>query len=330
MERLQIGISRLLSVADREEIVSIRTLEMKISDGGPTPKRVEPHILGLAGIELLERRRLSIHRHPLTKTLNWYAPSRLSPDHVKEKLDAVARVHADTVSPTFTAALGDPLEISIFRCLQEMRQNDRRVRFYGSFDLSKRLDNGRFSKKEPPTSYNDAVIDGPPDFVLFHPDSGETFMIECKNHREWIYPSSDNIKTIVRKAIAADCTPIIIARRMPFITKNGLCAPAGIIAHETYHQLYPETDNARALAELARQKRGLGYSDIKVSEEPLDRTRNFFHNSFPKIAQRAAELFQTNKEPLSLWANGEISWRDVFDYLNRGTPYNGIDANMEF
>jgi hypothetical protein len=71
-------------------------------------------------------------------------------------------------------------------------------------------------------------LEGPADFDIFEPTSGEPALIECKNHREWIYRASERMKSLVGKAIAADMTPIIVARRLPYITKKALCEPAGI------------------------------------------------------------------------------------------------------
>lgn len=330
MERLQIGMNRLLSVLDREEVSSIRTLEMKISDAGPREQRVEPHILGLAGVELVERGRVRTHHHHLTAKLNWYAPSRFSEEQIAEKLAELAYVYSRTVDSGFTVALGDPLEVSVFKALRRLRKSDRRITFHGSLDLVERKSNGRFKKIEPPINYNDAVLEGPPDFILFSPEIGEHLMIECKNHREWIYPTSDVMKTLVRKAISADMTPVLIARRLPYITKTGLCAPAGILAHETYHQLYPDTEAGRELAALAAKKRGLGYFDLRATEETLPRTTKFFETDLPQIAKRAARRFQENKEALCAWARNEITWRQLFNHLNRGDQYDGFDGEMDF
>ena len=329
MEFLQIGMKRLLSVLDREEISSIRTLEMKISDAGPKDQRVEPHILGLSGVELVERRRVRTHHHPLTAKQKWDAPSRFSEEQVAEKLDALANVYSRTVAPDFTAGLGDPLEISVFKALRRLRAADRRIAFQGSFDLEERQPSGRFRKTEPPSAYNDVALDGPPDFVLFSPTIGEPLMIECKNHREWIYPSSDVMKTLVRKAISADMTPVLIARRLPYITKAALCAPAGILAHETYHQMYPDTQAGRELAVEAARTRGLGYADLQATEDTLPRTTKFFETDLPRIAQRAARRFLENKEVLDAWASSEITWRQLFNHLHRGDQYDGFDAGMD-
>jgi hypothetical protein len=106
LERLQIGINRLLSVLDREEVAGIRTLEMKISDAGPTHMRVEPHILGVAGIELMERGRVTAHTHDQTGTHNWYSPSRFTREQIGPKLNNLVPEYLETVDPNFTTTIG--------------------------------------------------------------------------------------------------------------------------------------------------------------------------------------------------------------------------------
>jgi hypothetical protein len=148
----------------------------------------------------MHRKRVAAHTHPSTGTHLWYAPVRLTEIDYGQKLAGLVETYLATTNPLFTAALGDPLEISVFKILREIRRNDRRFMFLGSFDLTARDALGRFRKIEPTTNYNEVALDGPPDFVFFDPASGETAIIECKNHREWLYPSSEAMKTLIAKA----------------------------------------------------------------------------------------------------------------------------------
>jgi hypothetical protein len=71
LERIRLGIRRLASVLPREILACQRTLEQKISDGGPTPQRIDPHLLGLAIRELFrERKVIRSHIHAATGSLN--------------------------------------------------------------------------------------------------------------------------------------------------------------------------------------------------------------------------------------------------------------------
>lgn len=42
LARLVLGMRRIQGVLDREQVAAIRTLEMKISDAGPTPNESSP------------------------------------------------------------------------------------------------------------------------------------------------------------------------------------------------------------------------------------------------------------------------------------------------
>lgn len=328
MARLSLGMRRIQAVLDRNQVCAIRTLEMKISDAGPADLRVEPHILGVAGSELSTRGFIKAHKHPKTGTHNWFSPARLSQDEVNKKLDELVPAYLESTASKFTASLGDPLEISIFKILKDLRRKDRRIIFFGSFDLSARLSSGRYSKTEPPIDINDSVISGPPDFFMTHPNTGEPCIIECKNVREWIYPSSALMKDLVRKALVADMTPILIARRLPFITKVALCAPAGIIAHETYRQLYPNTPYGHSLAVTVTKTRGLGYADVLVSEDPLPRTVDFFERNLPGLLVTASAKFQANRPALSAWVDGDMTWPQL--RLHLAADYTEPDAEMNF
>lgn len=99
LERLSLGMRRILSVLEREEAAAVRTLEMKISDAGPTPQRVEPHILGVAGQELVHRGSVKIHRYPESGTHNWYAPARLPQAAVDKKVGQLLPVYKETIAP---------------------------------------------------------------------------------------------------------------------------------------------------------------------------------------------------------------------------------------
>jgi hypothetical protein len=177
-------------------------------------------------------------------------------------------------------------------------------------------------------SFNMATLVGPPDFVIFEPRSGESGMIECKNHREWLYPSHGEMKVLVRKALAAEITPILIARRLPYITKRALCEPAGIIAHETYNQLYPDTDYGHDLAARVTPNRELGYFDVRASEEPLARSIKFFTQNLPTLLPVAAEKFRRHRDLLQAWVEGAISWHDLRRRL--AGEYFEPDHEMDF
>jgi hypothetical protein len=85
-----------------------------------------------------------------------------------------------------------------------------------------------------------------------------------------------------------NCVPVIIGRRIPFVTFR-LLHPCGVIVHQTYNQLFPAS--ASIIADEARRKDGLGYFDIREGNLPDDRLLKFLTMNLPKIAAEAYERF---------------------------------------
>ena len=107
-----------------------------------------------------------------------------------------------------------------------------------------------------------------------------------------------------------------------------LCEPAGIIAHETYNQLYPDTDYGRDLAARVTPNRELGYFDVKASEEPLARTIDFFERILPMLLPTAAAKFRQHRDSLQAWVESAMSWHDLRRRL--AGQYVGPDQDMDF
>jgi hypothetical protein len=59
---------RVQSILDRDTVAHQQTLEQKIAEQGPEQQRVDPHLVGLAVMDLLELNRLSAYTHPATQT----------------------------------------------------------------------------------------------------------------------------------------------------------------------------------------------------------------------------------------------------------------------
>jgi hypothetical protein len=48
--------------------------------------------------------------------------------------------------------------------------------------------------------------------------SGTWLGLECKNVREWLYPDRTEIRQTIDKCLRLDCVPMIIGRRIPYVT----------------------------------------------------------------------------------------------------------------
>lgn len=314
LARIALAKTRVQSVLDREGVSHQKTLEQKISEQGPTPIRVDPHLVGLAIRDLLELRRLRSHRHPTTSTTSWYANPGTPDSTVKERLDALAPLYATIAGSTFGNLVGDALEIIVFKCLREIYARDPRYAFQGTFNLdAPKTANGRYHKVQPPKIIGPHRTEKEADFLQFGYASGP-LCIECKNYREWIYPHHEVIKKLIEKASDLHVTPVLIARRLHYTTRTNFLEPAGILAHETYFQYYPPTE--ADLAAKVKHKRSLGFTDVTAADEPHTRTTRFFTELLPKITDGMAERWKANRTALVAYARGDLNLAQLYTEID--------------
>ena len=320
LERVRIAMARLPNVLERQTVAHQKTLEQKIADQGPRAMRVHPHLLGLAIRELaVERRTLRTYRHPSTGNTGWYATARTDEAAVRQKLDEIAPLYAQVKSGYFPNFVGDALEVVIFKALQTLNASNPRYSFDGAIDLEgPKTSDGRYRKIEPPNVISGYKTQKLADFVLYGFDSGPIF-IECKNYREWIYPHHHTINELILKSIETRTTPLLIARRIHYTTLRNFLEPAGILAHETYYQYYPADQHE--LAARVKDKRLLGFSDVRATENPDPRTIKLFHQHLPQIVDLAAQRFLQNKQALSDYIGGDINLAQLYNAI--GSPAAG-------
>ena len=114
---------------------------------------------------------------------------------------------------------------------------------------------------------------------------------------------------------SADAVPVLIARRIAYVTRSTLGA-AGVLFHETYNQLYPAAD--AELAALVRDKKLLGYHDIRTGNQPDSRLTKFLHVNLPRILPSARERFRVHFDLLSGYSAGQIEWHEFEQQVRRG------------
>lgn len=318
LERIAVAKSRIQSVLDRDIVCNQKTLEQKIAEQGPKPMRVDPHLVGLAIFDLLHLNRLTAHKHESTGTTSWLANPGTKKEVVASRLDELAPLYSKIKGNGFGNLTGDALELIVWKCLEQCYAANRRYGFQGHFDLSKPKKNGRYVRTAPPKSLNGKTFIGEADYFQFGYDEG-TLCIECKNYREWFYPQETMIKELIIKANALDAVPVLIVRRLHYTTRSNLLEPAGIIAHETLLQYYPE-DQAELAAEV-KHARKLGFTDVTATEEPHPRTVRFFSEILPRIVEPMATKWFANRSALVAYALGEINLAQL--YTEIGSPSGG-------
>ena len=312
-ERILLARKRIQSVLDRDLVAHQQTLEQKISDQGPTNQRVDPHLVGLAAFDLLHLNRLRSYDHTPSGTHAWYSNIGAHAADVEARLDELGPLYASVSGHGFGNLTGDALEVVVYKCLHRIFTANPRYAYQGHFRIDQPKVGDRFIKVQPPKTIGSHSTKKEADFLLFGLDPGP-ICIECKNYREWIYPHSPVITDLIRKSYELNAIPVLIARRIHYTTLTNFLEPAGIIAHETYHQYYPS--DKEELARKVKNARSLGFTDVLASEDPHPRTIKFFERDLFTVAARMSERWNANKAALMQYANSDINLAQLYTEID--------------
>ena len=235
----------------------------------------------------------------------WYHLYTTPDGEVQRRLAELEPIHARTQDGRFLQRAGQTLEIAVYRALRAGREVGAELQFRGEFaDLNDHDDATLYRKVEPEMVSDETVRGGLVDFIVTTPDGGRG-AIEVKNIRQWLYPGREEIQELLKKAVGLDAVPILIARRIPRVTFHVL-HECGVLFHETFNQLYPEADEE--LAKQAKDKRLLGYHDIRIGNRPDARLMRFITENLPRLLPDAREKFQANRDLLEGYAGGEHAY----------------------
>ena len=206
----------------------------------------------------------------------WYYLKVTGKEQREARLAVLEPLQRQTQEGTFKHRLGQTLEIAVMKSIERSGLN-----FLGHFaDIDAHDDSTAYTKVEPPIDISGKRIEkGRLDFVVF--PAGE-----CAGHvsRTWIYPRSAEIKEMLWKCADINAIPVLVARRLLFITIR-LLQMGGCLIHENYNQLYPTGD--AALAAQVRNKYLLGYHDVRTGNEPDARMMRFMSELLPELVKKA-------------------------------------------
>lgn len=295
IDRDEIAKRRLRNILSKHRVAHLRTLEQKIADAGPSPQRCDPHVITNALRNLEQAREILC----LQDTFNdkWH---RLAATHdalVTERLAVLSPLHHSVSSGSWTVRLGQALEIAVYKALLACPQI---ITLGGFRDLAEHDDSTLYKKIEPPSVLSGNFLPGNQNLDFIVSIGGQLGGIEVKNKRPWFYPANPEIKDLIRKCLALNIVPILIARRIHHTVWQDLI-PLGLIVFQTYRQQYPAAE--ALLAAQARRKDLLGYHDIVVGNEPDSRMLKFAANSLPKALPEAFERFQKNRATLQAYVS---------------------------
>ena len=301
-DRLSLGRARLFRILRVLKVALRSTLEMKISDAGPYGQRIDPLPLGDARDSLIDDGLLKSFERRGT---HWFHLSETPQDEVDARLAILGPIQDQLSEQDFGMRKGQALEIAVFRSLNDQTKLDWMGHY---FDLNSHGDDQRYEKQEPPSAYSGKYIPGDQklDFLVLDRAVGLAG-IEVKNVREWLYPDRDEVKGMLFKCCCLDAVPVLIARRVPFVTHK-LLHLSGVITHETYNQRVPAADHE--LAAKARDRNLLGYHDIRLGNEPDARLNKFIHQNLPTVLPRMREQFEQYKDLVFSYATGQMPYKE--------------------
>jgi hypothetical protein len=289
-DREEIAATRLLRVLGTLTMANQRTLEQKIADAGPFNQRIDPHVLTDVRKRLLNEGLIGrVHK----ANAPWYFAGNTSIEKQAARLTELLAVYEPYLK--IAPRIGQALEIATYRALRQMPQAD----FYGRYkDLDAHDDSTMYSKEEPPQHVGNKELTGDErlDFIVRTTNAG-ALGIECKNVRHWMYPHVEEIRETLRKCLLLDAVPVLIARRIPFVT-FAVLGKCGLIIHQTYNQLLPASETA--LAAKVRDKTLLGYHDVRTTNQPDARLMKFITKDLLAIAPDARKKFDEFSD--LLWA----------------------------
>lgn len=299
----------------------MRTLEQKISDAGPYNQRIDPHLLTIARKELETSGQLSTIREHGTP---WHHLTGHPPTEVAARLAEQASISRRIGRQQFTMRVGQALEIAVYRALRRQTH----LEYFGAFiDLDGHDDATRYRKEEPPSNISGHRMPGDLslDFLVYSPDGGFAGL-EVKNIREWIYPDREEVTSLIHKCCAFDAVPVLICRRYAYSTYSVL-SRCGVLLHQCYNQLYPSAD--AELAALARDKKMLGFHDIRLGNEPDRRLEKFIGQDLPALLPSARARFDEYKDLLCDYGSGSMGYDEFAGRALRRSRGENEDGDFD-
>lgn len=239
----------------------------------------------------------------------WYALANEDPTRIKARLAVLQPLQAKLGQRPLTTRIGQALEIATYKALLASP-----LEFFGAYtDLASHDDSILYKKEEPPSTISGRSIW--PENLDFIARGERVYCgIEIKNIREWLYPYRDEVLDALRKCLALDIVPVLIARRIPYVTFR-LLSPLGVIVHQQYNQLFPASESL--LAAQVRDKKLLGYHDIRIGNDPDTRLLKFFGLNLPKILDDARARFTANRDLLEPFAVGQMAYAEFAARVRR-------------
>lgn len=299
---IDLGKKRILNILNTYRVSFQKHLEIKISEAGPYNQRVEPVLLTTALRELKNEDKVQILQAEGI-AMEFVG----SPDYGRRgdhsRFQRIQRLYKEYDKQTkIESHCGLYLEKILYDTVYELR------------DIYHILGRGPIvgptGKLIKPSGSemlyfdgNDVYGDAGFDLFLIHKETNIPIGIEAKNIRNWIYPDTQEAWRMIARGCSLECLPVMAARKIAYLTRARLFSQVGVLGFETQFQYFnPEVLNDSPNFRDIVKKDGLGYADIKITDEIPAHFHNFFKKTLPENIEVYYQRFMDNKELLEEYA----------------------------
>jgi hypothetical protein len=273
---------RVGRILDRRRFASIRQLEKKISEAGPPDVRPEPIKISKALASLTAKGQIIPEPHSNLAT--FYKPNNFGgPEDENRRdyiLDLTRRFHKLTQNPVLCGCALEQvvkeaaLASEQYRVISPAKQGLE----IDGYEIDKECDHVLIPKK----------------FI------GPAFVVEDKNLREWLTPSSEEVWALIGKALRfPEAIPVLICRRMHYVGFP-IFKQIGLSCWQVYRQYFDPSVETDLIP--IRHKDGLGFSDVTTVLTPPPALVGFFSKTLPNYAAIFQSRFEEHRALLTQYA----------------------------
>jgi len=305
-EWTELAERRIINILNKRRVASRRQLETKISEAGPPTMRAQPHHITKALTQLNESGRVreidSVSAGGNRKSTPLFALStwNTSSQQDMERLNRVKAAYQEFLTISQNEDYGESLQGIVQSAIEQ--NSDQYIWFN---EAGKPPSAGTMISGTMFTGEGGLV-----DHYIMHLSQPPIKIgVEDKNYREWVYADNPKIRVLLGKCLAQDMLPVLVTRKVHYTTRL-LFSYLGAVAFQTHYQCFP-LKYAERLAE-ARHKDGLGFADIRFTEEPPEHVVRLFSEYLPRLITPAWTKFKKNADIIQAYVDQD----EDMDYLH--------------
>lgn len=292
---------RAMNILGKHRVTFHRHLEMKIAEAGPANQRVEPVLLTRAVAELKAEGIIEVcDRH---KQMEFLVAAKADKRGLHKRIERIKQLYDDYEKcAQLEHYCGLHFEKLLFETVLQMTDI---YHINGSGPTPDK--NGKLRKVSGAETlfFNGKAVYGGAGFDLFliHKATGIPIGVEAKNVRKWLYPDAPEIWKAIARACTLECLPVIAARKFAYTTRARLFSQVGVLGFESQFQYFsPDVHEISTKFPDIMHKDGLGYADIKITDEIPSHFIHFFRDILPEHISDYYEMFMQNNDLLAAYA----------------------------